>query len=95
MSIASKFSFQRRILFRHKTQAQRFFNVSHPCIDHWEKKGANFNPVHREKMIANGINPLFQDGYGEIILPGFSLEDIINQIQEQTGKKFYKSQANN
>ena len=48
----------------------------------WKKKEPNYSSTQRRKMIKLGINPLYPDGFGDIILPGFTFDQVCKNIQE-------------
>jgi len=49
----------------------------------WKKKEPNYSSVQRRKMIKLGINPLYPDGFGDIVLPGFTFDQVCKNIQDE------------
>lgn len=51
----------------------------------WKQKEPNYTSAQRKKQIELGINPLYPDGFGDIILPGFTFEQVCKNIQDELG----------
>lgn len=49
----------------------------------WKKKEPNYSSIQRRKMIKLGINPLYPVGFGDIILPGFTIDQVCKNIQDE------------
>lgn len=49
----------------------------------WKKKEPNYTAAQRKKQIELGINPLYPDGFGDIVLPGFTFDQVCKNIQDE------------
>jgi hypothetical protein len=52
-------------------------------VTSWKKKEPNYSSVQRRKMIKLGINPIYPDGFGDIVLPGFTFDQVCKNIQDE------------
>jgi hypothetical protein len=52
-------------------------------IGYWKEKEPRLLECHRRIMIDSGVNPLYIDGVGEVVLPGKSLDVVIDRIHSQ------------
>ena len=93
MSHSHNFRQQRESLFRTQRKAMAYYGISCATIVSWEKKKALFSPENNEAMIIDGINPLYQYGFGDFILPGHTVESVINNIDDRISRQEFQKAA--
>ena len=60
-----------------------YFQNTRPTIQKWCELGPNYTMPQRQMLISDGVNPLYCDGYGEMTLPGVTIDQAIDNVQKR------------
>lgn len=75
----------RRIFDITMEQCSRVFDISMTTQQNWEKHGPRWSSEQRQWLLSIGVNPMFIDSLGPLIIPGRSFESAKREIRAAAG----------